>query len=104
MAHTLNPQRDIDTDKIERIAQAVAYHSEKSEAHDRISSVEEEVSKIKERLHEGDLKFQDIGGKIDTVISIGKWVLATVGTLTIAFIGSVFWFILQEYVKRGASI
>lgn len=105
-----NVERDIDTDKIERIASAIAHKSDRSDRNDRISNLESEVNAIKENLHDGSIEFVKLRNSIDSLTStIGTiktgffWVIGTVALMGMGFCGSLLWFVVKMYATNGGA-
>jgi hypothetical protein len=108
---TPRTEREIDTEKIERIVSAAANSADRSERNDRISNLETEVNTIKENLHEGSIQFVKLGNAIDNLSStLGTikagflWFLGVSLTLVLGFCGSMLWFLIKLYaLKDGAA-
>jgi len=104
-------EREIDTEKIERIMSNISDKADRSEKNDRISNLESEVNTIKENLHEGSIQFVKLGNAIDNLSStLGTikagflWFLGVSLTLVLGFCGSMLWFLIKLYaLKDGAA-
>ena len=104
-------EREIDTEKIERIMSNISEKADRSEKNDRISNLELEVNTIKENLHEGSIQFVKLGNAIDNLSStLGTikagflWFLGVSLTLVLGFCGSMLWFLIKLYaLKDGAA-
>lgn len=101
-------EREIDTEKIERIMSAVAHKADLSDRVDRIANLETEVSEIKENLHEGSIQFVKLGNAIDNLTNtLGTikagffWFLGVALTLIMTFCGSVLWFVIKMYAHAA---
>jgi len=106
----VKPEREIDTDKIERIVSAAAHSADRSDRNDRISNLESEVNNIKDNLHEGSIQFVKLGNAIDNLsntlgtIKAGFfWFLGLSLTLVMGFCGSMLWFLIKLYAAKDGG-
>lgn len=104
------PEREIDTEKIERIFSAAALNADRSDRNDRISNLETEVGEIKENLHAGSIQFVKLGNAIDNLsntlgtIKAGFfWFLGVSLTLVMTFCGSMLWFLIKLYAAKDGG-
>ena len=103
-------EREIDTEKIERIMSNISDKADRSEKNDRISNLESEVNTIKENLHEGSIQFVKLGNAIDNLSStLGTikagflWFLGVSLTLVLGFCGSMLWFLIKLYALKDGG-
>jgi len=107
---TPRTEREIDTEKIERIVSVAANIADRSDRNDRISNLETEVSEIKENLHAGSIQFVKLGNAIDNLTNtLGTikagffWFLGVALTLVATFCGSMLWFLVKLYASKDGG-
>jgi len=103
-------EREIDTEKIERIMSAVAHKADRSDRIDRISNLESEVNTIKENLHEGSIQFVKLGNAINNLTNTIEpiktalfWFMGVALTLVMGFCGSMLWFLIKLYALKDGG-